>query len=109
MKVEPLPEYIPASLKTNVDQEQYFNRLHRFLRDLWERTGGGTDRIEANEAVAVRPFIPVAVIDAIDGFYRGTGAPASGDGRNGDFYFRTDGAAGTAIYYKASGSWSAIA
>ena len=108
MKVEPLPEYIPQALLTDPDVAQYLNRMHRFLRDLWERTGGGTDRIEANEAQALRPYVPVSRIDELDGFYSGNGVPASTLGRNGDFYFRRDGTAATASYYKASGSWAAV-
>lgn len=41
--------------------------------------------------------------------HSGSGVPATALGANGDFYFRDDGAGSTALYYKASGSWSAIA
>lgn len=42
--------------------------------------------------------------------YSGTGAPGSGLGTNGDFYFRKDGTSGTStlLYFKASGSWTGI-
>jgi hypothetical protein len=40
--------------------------------------------------------------------FSGTGAPASGLGSNGDYYFRNDGSTTTHIYFKASGSWSGI-
>ena len=39
----------------------------------------------------------------------GTGAPSSGIGNNGDFYFRTDGGTSTNLYVKSGGSWSAKA
>lgn len=39
----------------------------------------------------------------------GSGAPPNSLGANGDFYFRTNGAAGSALYYKSGGSWTAIA
>lgn len=39
---------------------------------------------------------------------QGTGVPGAGLGNNGDFYFRTDGGAGTAIYQKRAGVWVGI-
>lgn len=41
--------------------------------------------------------------------YTGAGAPSGGLGGNNDFYFRTDGTAGNAIYQKRAGSWAAVA
>ena len=38
----------------------------------------------------------------------GVGAPSDSMGANGDFYFRSNGGAGTYIYFKAAGSWSGI-
>lgn len=38
----------------------------------------------------------------------GNGAPSNTMGQNGDFYFRQDGATGSAIYQKRSGSWVAL-
>jgi len=40
--------------------------------------------------------------------YSGSGAPASGLGSNGDYYFRLDGGTLTHLYFKASGSWAGI-
>lgn len=41
--------------------------------------------------------------------YSGTGAPANANGNNGDYYFRTDGAAaGTHIYFRAAGAWAGL-
>ena len=37
----------------------------------------------------------------------GSGAPANGNGANGDIYFRTDGGSGTTIYQRRSGVWVA--
>lgn len=42
------------------------------------------------------------------GLLGGTGAPNNANGNNGDFYFRSDGGAGTAIYQKRAGSWVGI-
>jgi len=39
-------------------------------------------------------------------WYNGSGAPSSGLGNNGDYYFRTDVGHGSAEYHKTSGSWS---
>lgn len=38
--------------------------------------------------------------------YQGAGVPAGG--ANGDFYFRTDGAAGTSLYMKRAGVWVGV-
>lgn len=42
------------------------------------------------------------------GLYRGSGVPDNALGSDGDYYFRTDGTTSTAVYYKVSGSWSAL-
>lgn len=42
------------------------------------------------------------------GLIYGAGAPAAGTGSNGNFYFRSDGGAGSYIYHKAGGAWTAI-
>ena len=38
----------------------------------------------------------------------GTGAPDAGNGKDGDFYFRSDGGAMTTIYQKRVGAWVGI-
>lgn len=43
------------------------------------------------------------------GILAGNGVPAAGLGSNGNFYFRYDGVAGTFIYHKAGGAWTAFA
>lgn len=40
--------------------------------------------------------------------YAGAGAPSNANGNNGDFYFRSDGTAGSRIYFKTGGVWTAI-
>lgn len=42
------------------------------------------------------------------GLIYGSGLPASAQGSNGNFYFRSDGTVGSNVYQKASGAWSAI-
>ena len=42
------------------------------------------------------------------GLWSGSGAPSNAQGGNGDIYFRQDGGAGTAIYQKRSGAWTAL-
>jgi acetoacetate decarboxylase len=39
--------------------------------------------------------------------FSGTGVPLTVMGRNGDYYFRNDGGAGTCMYQKRAGSWVA--
>lgn len=41
------------------------------------------------------------------GIYGGAGAPNNANGANGDYYFR-NGAAGSRIYFKTGGAWTAI-
>jgi len=41
--------------------------------------------------------------------YGGIGAPDNAEGNDGGFYFRSDGGAGTRIYHKAAGAWTAFA
>lgn len=38
----------------------------------------------------------------------GKGVPPASFGSNGNYYFRSDGAGGSYIYFKASGAWTAI-
>jgi hypothetical protein len=40
--------------------------------------------------------------------WSGTGVPSTALGANGDYYFRTDGAASAHIYFKAAGAWTAL-
>lgn len=41
------------------------------------------------------------------GLHAGTGVPNNANGNNGDFYFRSDGGAGSCIYQKRAGAWAA--
>jgi hypothetical protein len=40
--------------------------------------------------------------------YAGSGGPNASNGANGDFYFRSDGAALTTIYHKRAGAWVGV-
>ena len=54
-------------------------------------------------------LIGTAVVKSASiGVLYGSGVPASGLGANGNFYWRSDGAAGTFGYHKAAGVWSAF-
>lgn len=48
-------------------------------------------------------------VSVVSGLRYGAGVPNNADGSNGNFYFRSDGAAGTFIYHKAAGAWTAFA
>jgi hypothetical protein len=48
-------------------------------------------------------------VSVVSGLLYGSGVPSGAAGSNGNFYFRSDGAAGTFIYHKAAGSWTAFA
>lgn len=41
--------------------------------------------------------------------YSSLGTPGASLGQNGDFFFRQDGSAGSAIYYRTGGSWVTVA
>lgn len=108
MKVEPLPEQVPTSLRPDLEAEAFWTRFHRWARDMWVRTGGGTDKIEVNEAQSLRQPPRVTSLSQLNHFHIGDGAPDATWGQNGDFYFRKDGTSGTVLYHKESGSWAAI-
>lgn len=46
MKVDPFIVPVPDAFQNNRETQDYFRYLHRFLHDLWKRTGGGDDLIE---------------------------------------------------------------
>ncbi|MEO8453315.1 MAG: glycosyl hydrolase family 28-related protein, partial [Gemmatimonadota bacterium] len=56
------------------------------------------------------PGTPAGAIQAGCGIYAGTGAPSNANGRDGEYYFRSDtpGTANQRIYVKAGGSWIGI-
>jgi len=49
-----------------------------------------------------------AQLNGYSTLYAGSGVPSSGTGSNGDFYFRQNGTSGNHIYFKSSGSWTAL-
>lgn len=60
---------------------------------------------------AAKTFCPpkeTAVAQTDVHLYGGLGAPNNANGANGDFYFRSDGGAGTRIYFKTGGAWTGI-
>lgn len=104
-KVDPYQNPIPP---VSPELEQYLRELDRFLKDLWERTGGGRDLIETNEAISSRPDFTTRSLGDIEGVYLRDGVPSNDLGANGEFYFRRDGTTDV-IYHKQSGSWVAVA
>ena len=104
-RVDPYQNPIPP---VSPELEQYLRNLDRFLKDLWERTGGGNDLVETNEALVSRPHFVTKSLEDMDGVYLRDGVPDSALGADGDFYFRRDGTTDV-IYHKQSGSWVAVA
>lgn len=47
--VDPFIQPIPTSFNSDRELRAYFEYLHRFLHDLWVRTGGTTDSIEESQ------------------------------------------------------------
>ncbi len=52
---------------------------------------------------------PSGAAQTVVNLYAGNGVPANANGQNGDFYLRGDGSAGTFIYHRAGGTWTAFA
>lgn len=61
-----------------------------------------------NTKSRIMPGTPAGADQSASGIYAGTGAPNNADGNNGDFYFRSDGGAGTTIYQRRAGAWVGI-
>lgn len=73
------------------------------------RTFTGTNQF-ATLTVATIFRLPTdaGALQTATALYAGTGAPNNANGANGDYYFRSDGGAGTYIYFKAAGAWAGI-
>jgi len=56
------------------------------------------------------PATDAGVAQTACGIFAGSGAPNNGNGQNGDFYLRSDGAAGSnnTIYHREGGAWVAL-
>jgi hypothetical protein len=61
-----------------------------------------------NAGAQMYPGTPTGAQQVSAGLLAGAGAPNNADGNNGDFYFRSDGAAGTSVYMKRAGAWAGI-
>jgi hypothetical protein len=48
-KVDPFLIPIPAKLLADRETRNYFEYMNRFLHDLWQRTGGGSDTVDDNQ------------------------------------------------------------
>lgn len=62
-----------------------------------------------NRAVFPGSGVTDGATQVATGLLAGTGVPTNSVGQNGDFYFRSDGGAGTAIYQRRGGVWVATA
>lgn len=65
-------------------------------------------RVPTSQPGPIMPFVLIANNQKIWG--PAIGPPSNGLGRNGDFYSRTDGVAGTSLmYFKSAGAWADVA
>lgn len=108
MKVEPFPKVIPQALRGDPEVEGYIQRLHDFLFQLWERTGGSSDLVESSQIQALRRDSRTVRLADLEGFYMANGVPDNAMGTDGNFYYQIDGTTNT-IYHKRSGAWVALA
>lgn len=70
-------------------------------------TAGGKVTASAGLDVggAFHPATPTGAGQTAVSLYAGTGVPNNANGANGDYYLRSDGGAGTAVYQKVAGAW----
>lgn len=69
VQVDPFLIPIPKSLLQDKETRTYFEYQNRFLHDLWQRTGGGTDTVDDNQLSEVFEngvSSSIAVSDAAD-------------------------------------------
>jgi hypothetical protein len=69
------------------------------------------DRILDQASYAFREIIgqkPLGFPLGVGTLYFVSGVPSNAVGNNGDFCFRQDGGAGTHIYFRSAGNWTAI-
>ncbi len=74
--------------------------------------GDGTNSVDTNlyrDSPNVLATDDAFRVNASSRIHSGTGVPAGSLGTNGDFFLRTDGSPGSALWFKASGAWSSIA
>ncbi len=74
---------------------------------------GGTTRAAVSgttvsATTALQPGTDAGAAQTACTLRAGTGAPNNANGNNGDYYFRSDGGAGTHIYFKTAGAWAGI-
>jgi hypothetical protein len=56
----------------------------------------------------VFPGTDASAAQTAAGLMAGTGVPNNANGNNGDFYFRSDGGAGTSVYMRRAGAWVGV-
>lgn len=61
-----------------------------------------------NSGAQIYPGTPAGAQQVASGLLAGTGSPSNTNGNDGDFYFRSDGASGSAIYQKRTGTWVVV-
>lgn len=70
-------------------------------------TGGASARLTISTTGQFYPATEAGAAQTASGIFAGTGVPNNANGNNGDFYFRSDGGAGTCIYQRRAGAWVA--
>ena len=56
----------------------------------------------------IQPTDDAGLVQTASKIFAGNGAPNNANGSDGDFYFRGNGGAGTFVYHKAGGAWTAF-
>lgn len=68
-KVDPFIHPIPKSLLNNPETRSYFEYLNRWAHDMWRRTGGSEDLIDAGGTRETYPWSEDFAEDSRDSFY----------------------------------------
>lgn len=78
-KVDPFIHPIPKSLLNNPETRSYFEYLNRWAHDMWRRTGGSEDLIDAGGTRETYPWAEDFTEDSRDSFYSSLTANAEID------------------------------
>jgi hypothetical protein len=73
--------------------------------------GAGIAKFDTANFQLARPICPPqdnGNFQTAAAIYAGSGAPSNANGANGNFYFRSDGGAGSRLYFKSGGTWTGI-
>lgn len=106
----PITTQVKASNHTLTMGGLTANTLYHYIVQFYDGAGNALDATaDATFTTLAAPAGGTAPGTIIGPLIYGTGVPANSMGQDGNFYFRVDGGAGTAIYQRRAGTWVATA